>query len=306
MNMYDIFAQDKNILIYRPEFTKVTGSVTSAILLQQIIYRLQDAESFYKFKEPCKHALYKEGDSWIEELGFTIKEFTNALDKLKGLGLVTTKITMERVTYYSLDRDVFNTLFSEIYLNDETVDTKSTKGKIVNAQREDTKMPKGDLDISKNLLTENTSENKETPFIFSPLNTFDKCSLDCKRRAKVEIDGKKYCGQHGRMLLEKFGESEFFPKKDTLDLPDWLNLDAWNKWVKHRKEIKKPLTPTSIEQQLKLLEENKSDHVKIIETSISGGYMGLFPIKSDSKKALRDRCLNEKKRDYTVDPNNPF
>ncbi len=242
MNMYDIFAQDKNILIYRPEFTKVTGSVTSAILLQQIIYRLQDAESFYKFKEPCKHALYKEGDSWIEELGFTIKEFTNALDKLKGLGLVTTKITMERVTYYSLDRDVFNTLFSEIYLKDETADTKSTKGKIVNAQREDTKMPKGDLDISKNLLTENTSENT-------------------KERISKDI-----------------------PKKETPDLPDWLDLEAWGKWVKHRKEIKKPLTPTAIEQQLKILEDNRYDQVEIIEQSINNGYQGLFPIKRYSQR----------------------
>jgi hypothetical protein len=95
-------------------------------------------------------------------------------------------------------------------------------------------------------------------------------------------------------------------EKEISELPTWLNLVAWEKWVQHRKEIRKPLTPTSTKQQLLLLEENKSDHVEIIEASISGGYMGLFPIKRDGNKALMDRCLNEKKRNYTVDPNNPF
>lgn len=265
MNMYDIFKQDNNILIYRPEFTKVTGSVTSAILLQQIIYRLQDAESFYKFKEPCKHALYKEGDSWIEELGFTRREFDTALEKLKGLKLVNTQTTMDRITYYSLNKDIFNLLFSELYLNDERGFTKSTNEPTVKAESAFSKSTNPPLDISNNLLTENTSENT-TKNNSSIISSFEK----------------------------------------TVELPNWLNLEAWNKWVQHRKEIKKPLTPTSTKQQLLFLEANKSDHVEIIEASISGGYMGLFPIKRDGKKALMDRCLNEKKRNYTVDPNNPF
>ncbi|NCD11025.1 MAG: hypothetical protein EOL93_00610 [Epsilonproteobacteria bacterium] len=108
------------------------------------------------------------------------------------------------------------------------------------------------------------------------------------------------------LLREKEKESKDSTKKAPFELPTWLNLEAWENWVQHRKEIKKPLTPTSIKQQIKLLEANKSDHVEIIETSISCGYMGLFPIKSDGKKALMDRCLNEKKRNYTIDPNNPF
>ncbi len=237
MNMYDIFKQDNNILIYRPEFTKVTGSVTSAILLQQIIYRLQDAESFYKFKEPCKHALYKEGDSWIEELGFTRREFDTALEKLKGLKLVNTQTTMDRITYYSLNKDIFNLLFSELYLNDERGFTKSTNEPTVKADSAFSKSTNPPLDISNNLLTENTSENT-------------------KERISKDI-----------------------PKKETPDLPDWLDLEAWGKWVKHRKEIKKPLTPTAIEQQLKILEDNRYDQVEIIEQSINNGYQGLFPIK---------------------------
>ncbi len=37
-------------------------------------------DGFYKFTEPCSHPLYKEGDSWIEELGFSRKIFTKAFD----------------------------------------------------------------------------------------------------------------------------------------------------------------------------------------------------------------------------------
>ena len=65
-----------------------------------------------------------------------------------------------------------------------------------------------------------------------------------------------------------------------MSLPDWLNADVWNEWVAYRKEIKKTLTPISIKRQLKLLEENKADHIEIIETSIRNGWTGLFPVKN--------------------------
>ena len=150
MTPYDFVQSDKNILIYRPEFNKITGSVTATILLQQIIYRLQDNESFFKFKEPCEHELYEEGDSWCEELGFTRREFDSALSTLKNLGIVKTKMTMTRLTYYSIDKDVFNGLFFVLYVNTKSDFTKSTKAP---------------LDISKNLLTENTKKrvSKDTP-----------------------------------------------------------------------------------------------------------------------------------------------
>lgn len=74
-------------------------------------------------------------------------------------------------------------------------------------------------------LRELLRENINTPFIFSPLKTFDKCSADCERKAKVEIDGKKYCGQHGRMLLEKLGRSEIFPE-DVESFSFALNKDT--------------------------------------------------------------------------------
>ena len=45
---------------YRPSLYLATGSVTAAILLQQLIYW---NHPFYKFMEPCDHPTYKPGDS---------------------------------------------------------------------------------------------------------------------------------------------------------------------------------------------------------------------------------------------------
>jgi hypothetical protein len=67
----------------------------------------------------------------------------------------------------------------------------------------------------------------------------------------------------------------------------WLNKEAWDEWVVYRKEIKKKLTPTTIKQQLKFLEEHQADHVAIITQSIQNGWTGLFPFKG--KKAPANR-----------------
>ena len=65
-------------------------------------------------------------------------------------------------------------------------------------------------------------------------------------------------------------------------LPQWLNKEAWAEWVQFRKEIRKPLKPTTIKLQLKMLEKHKENHVEILETSIQNGWQGLFPNKARS------------------------
>lgn len=78
------YANERKAIAYRPEFARITGNVLGAILLQQVLYRFDhgDCEKFYKFAQPCKHKLYKEGDSWAEELAFTRSELTTALRKI--------------------------------------------------------------------------------------------------------------------------------------------------------------------------------------------------------------------------------
>ena len=75
---------DQRSIKYRPQYTAITGSVTSAILLQQIFfwYQVYGQRPFFKFNGPCKHAWYKETESWTEELGFTPSEFKGALNRI--------------------------------------------------------------------------------------------------------------------------------------------------------------------------------------------------------------------------------
>ena len=81
MSAFNIIADDKNLITYRPKLRAIGKSVTGVILLQQIMYRYKqnDYKPFYKFKAPCDHPAYTVGDSWCEELGFSQKEFDGAL-----------------------------------------------------------------------------------------------------------------------------------------------------------------------------------------------------------------------------------
>jgi Domain of unknown function (DUF4326) len=84
-NYSEIFAAYGSSIPYLSGFSQMTGKPTSAILLQQINFYWvgKKRQPFYKFKEPCpEHALYEEGDSWIETLAFSRSEFDGALDNI--------------------------------------------------------------------------------------------------------------------------------------------------------------------------------------------------------------------------------
>lgn len=115
--LLQVLADDNNNVSYRPKLNKITGSVTATILLQQILYWYSKQGEFYKFKQQCTHPSYKEGDSWCEELGFTVYEFDSALKKLKELKIVETRKTMDRKTFFSLDTTLLGNLIKSIYVN---------------------------------------------------------------------------------------------------------------------------------------------------------------------------------------------
>jgi len=135
MNILQLLATDKEILLYRKELNQITKKVTATILLQQMIYwYTKSGGAFYKFIKPCSHRLYDLGDSWCEELGFSEKEFKTAITILKNLGVASSKTDMTRVTYYDLDLTILRKLLNGVY---------------VNAKTEDTQLPKERLDIDK-------------------------------------------------------------------------------------------------------------------------------------------------------------
>lgn len=63
-------------------------------------------------------------------------------------------------------------------------------------------------------------------------------------------------------------------------LPDWLDINAWEKWVAYRTEIKKKLTRLMVKEQIEFLSHHIDSHVAIINTSIMNGWQGLFEIKN--------------------------
>ena len=81
MNFLDFLAEDRELIFYRKSLRPIAKTVTATILLQQVIWRARnmDWRPFYKFRAPCDHRLCKEGDTWSEELGFSPKEFDNAI-----------------------------------------------------------------------------------------------------------------------------------------------------------------------------------------------------------------------------------
>jgi hypothetical protein len=73
----------KESIPYIRPLNEYTGSVLSTILMQQLDYWfMRYPDGFYKFLEPCDNNFYKEGESWIEELGFSKEEFRTAFDKI--------------------------------------------------------------------------------------------------------------------------------------------------------------------------------------------------------------------------------
>lgn len=122
-----ILLDDKRMISYRPRLNSHTGSVTATIMLCQAMYwATHFCNPFWKFMQPCDHAQYKKGDSWMEELGFTRTEMETALKRLgQKIQRKTTEIDkeayiwywtdMSRLTWYQINWERVNLAMAEAY-----------------------------------------------------------------------------------------------------------------------------------------------------------------------------------------------
>lgn len=73
-----------------------------------------------------------------------------------------------------------------------------------------------------------------------------------------------------------------------IELPSFINPASWNDFLTHRKELKKPLTPTSMKGQLKKLEKFESSFPGganiSLEQTVNNGWQGLFEPKIEEFK----------------------
>lgn len=74
---------------------------------------------------------------------------------------------------------------------------------------------------------------------------------------------------------------------------------TWADWCQHRREIHKPLTAKSCEQQAKALEGHVSPD-QVLVNSISNGWTGIFPDKTTNVHQLPSRHTGFSDRDYTA------
>ncbi|PYB80789.1 helix-turn-helix domain-containing protein [Pseudomonas koreensis] len=82
--------------------------------------------------------------------------------------------------------------------------------------------------------------------------------------------------------------------------PENVSENAWADWCQHRKEIRKPLTAKSCEQQAKALLGHAAPD-QVLATSISNGWTGIFPDKvaSNVHPFPQSRHTGFAERDYT-------
>lgn len=183
MKILDILGRDDNVIAYRPELNKITGSVNATILFQQIIFNWKRSKgnSFYKFKKPSKkNSFYKEGDSWIEELGFTSREFDGAISKIAyrfvtkdekikkendpsyvpPQSMIQYKRDSDGRTWYRLNEDLIEKRLQNLY-NSLTVNqtTNSCLAKQQNRIWADADLLSGQTTNCNLPYTENTTEN---------------------------------------------------------------------------------------------------------------------------------------------------
>lgn len=171
MNILEVLADDTTILPYRKELREIAGSVVATIFLGQLLYwAKRKGNGFYKFKTPSENnPYYKKGDSWCEELGFSVDELDGAIKKLKAANLLDKKTLPDRRTIWTLNLELLSDKLSKLKATTEF--TQMGKPELRNRENPSyvngnfpvTKTGKGQLpyntEITSEITTETTSES---------------------------------------------------------------------------------------------------------------------------------------------------
>lgn len=133
-----------------PELNSITGSVTASLLMVQLEYWFSktSGKAFYKFLESCEHESYTLGDSWVEEIGLSKKEFKNAFskigityeskkayaaaeDKFEGMYYLSYRDRVKGLTFYMRNNELIDAKLMEWSIkSDSTETTKGALGKL--------------------------------------------------------------------------------------------------------------------------------------------------------------------------------
>ena len=270
--------------LYFKEFNKITGSVHCSLFLGQLIYWADknDYKPFYKFRQPCQHELYREGDSWVEELDFEIRMIDKCVKTLKELGILETKTTIQRVTFYELKIEKLNEILSKnaIYENSQNAIYKENCKNAIYENSQNAIL----LHNTKNTNSKTTTNTTNKEFLAESEN-----SQNVKSESEKAVNNYLYGNSwNNRWLLER-------------DKPPFINDEVWADYCAFKRERGQKVVKTQLKAFLAQLEKAHNLGVdvnaRIIEC-ISKGYASpvLEPRANEtnakSKKGANTESIN--------------
>lgn len=143
----------------------------------------------------------------------------------------------------------------------------------------------------------NDSERKRNDRKNNTVRNVSASDADSLRtREEKRREDKKQDQKQGADAPAKTGKFDPLAAK-----PANVSDKAWADWCQHRKEIRKPLTAKSCEQQAKALEGHAAPD-QVLAISIANGWTGIFPEKGPSNvhQFPASRHTGFADRDYTA------
>lgn len=141
-----------------------------------------------------------------------------------------------------------------------------------------------------------------------------KTLIDYQLVVRIELDGKRILRTVEKQALvgvtDFLGRGKQISRRGGNRLPTYSKEDkkedsnnnivlpygepfkeTWTKWETYRKQTKKPLTPMTKEEQLKMLASwgNEQQAIESINKSIAFGWQGLFVINNSKSKTLTNQ-----------------
>jgi uncharacterized protein YdaU (DUF1376 family) len=104
------------------------------------------------------------------------------------------------------------------------------------------------------------------------------------RTERAQVDHEPPPNQEPRTTNHKPSKPKA-ARKPAPDLPDCISPEVWQRWIDYRREIKKPLSPSTVNAQISKLTEMNARGVnpeQVIDTSILNGWIGLIEPKNGS------------------------
>lgn len=285
-----------NTIPYYPELGKKLGGITPAILMRQLEYWFDKNgyKNFYKFLEPCNNGSYKDGDSWVEEIGISKAEFRNAFskigivykskkefkeaeDKFQGKPYCSYIDRMERRTYYVRNHEKVKEILNAV-TNEDTEFSRNQESEFLEIKK---------VDFGKS--TKLTSRNQESEF---PI------TVDYQENTTVENIhiGKIKKGENPnndpviiQQILKKYKELELPEYEYRPD--NYVILEAYNNLG-----AKKLLEALKIMSESEFVKNNLSINTIFKLDNLKKALNGNF--KDKEKKKSKDTTKEFKKTEY--------